>query len=112
MKLLLAGLLMALVLVSELVGMVALTKYTPSTETHLPAQESFTIATAQGGNGKYRLVEWEGSSSCGVWEVQREVESRVNSPESEGGVIGEEGDCKGVCIRLHLATTRHRTLIG
>jgi hypothetical protein len=108
MKLLLEGSLMALVLVSELVGMAVLARYSASTEAHPPEQESFTVVTAQGDDdGKYWWVEWEGSSSCGVWEVRREVESRVNSPESKGGVIGEEGDCEGVRTRPLLATTRH-----
>jgi hypothetical protein len=108
MKLLLAGLLTALVLISELVGMVVLARYSASTEAHPPEQGSFTVVSAQGDDdGKYRWVEWEGSSSCGVWEVRREVESGVNPPESEGGgVIGEEGDCEGVRTRPHLATTR------
>jgi hypothetical protein len=107
MKLLLAGLLMALVLVSEVVGLVALARYSASTEAHPPEQGSFTVVSAQGDDGNYQWVEWEGSS-CGVWEVRREVEPRVNSPESEGGVNGEEGDCKGVRIKPHLASTRHR----
>ena len=110
MKLLLTGLLMALMLVSELVGMVVLARYSASTEAHPPEQGSFTVVTTAQGDedGKYWWVEWEGSSSCGVWEVQRQVESGVNFPESEGGGLnGEEGDCRRGNVRPHMATTRH-----
>ena len=104
MKLLLGGLLMALMLISELMGLVALARYTASTEARPSAQGSFTIVATQ-GNGDYQRVEWDGSS-CGVWEVKREGEPRVKSSGSEGGIIGEVGDCRGVHIRPHVATTR------
>ena len=105
MKLLLEGLLMALVLVVELVGLITLGKHSVSTEAHPPAQGSFSVVATQ-DDGDYLWVEWEGSS-CGVWEVQRGGALRVNSPEAEGGVNGEEGDCRGVRVRPHLASTRH-----
>src|SRR3712207_9352693 len=81
MKLLVQGWLLALVLISELVGLVALAKhyYTQTTiETPPPAvQKSFAIvASADDGEG-YQWVEWDASSSCGVWGVQRESESSV-----------------------------------
>jgi hypothetical protein len=55
MKLLLEGSLMALVLVSELVGLVALAKDRASTETHLPANRSFTIISA---SGAMVIISW------------------------------------------------------
>jgi pimeloyl-ACP methyl ester carboxylesterase len=65
-----------------------------------------------GGDGDYQLVEWDGTS-CSVWEVQREVCARVTSPEGEGGgVDGEEGDCRRVHVRPHMATTRHWASLG
>src|SRR3712207_7404555 len=81
MKLLVQGWLLALVLISELVGLVALAKYyyTQTTiETPPPAvQKSFAIvASADDGEG-YQWVEWD-ASSCGVWGVQRESESSVD----------------------------------
>jgi hypothetical protein len=117
MKLLLGGSLMALILLSELVGLVVLARHTLSAEeAHYPAQEegSFTIvvvaAQEEEGEGDYRWVEWEGpsSSSCSVWEVRREAQRRgVNSPESRGSINGgEEEGCRGVHVRPHLATTR------
>ncbi len=67
MKLLLEGLLMALVLIVELVGLVALAKhyYTQTTtETPSPRTESFAIVASDDGEG-YQWVEWD--ASCGVW---------------------------------------------
>jgi hypothetical protein len=111
MKLLLEGSLMALVLISELVGLVALAKDRASTEVHLPAHRGFTIVSAPGGDGDYQLVEWDGTS-CGVWEVQREVDARANSFGGEGGgVDGEEGDCRRVHVRAHMATTRQAGVV-
>jgi hypothetical protein len=94
MKLLLGGLLMALMLISELVGLFALPRYTASTVAGPSVQGSFTIVAAR-GDEDYQRVEWDGSS-CGVWEVQREGEPRVKSPRPEGDIIGEVGDC-GEC---------------
>ena len=48
MKLLLGGLLMALMLISELVGLFALARYIASTKAGPSAQGSFTIVAAPG----------------------------------------------------------------
>jgi hypothetical protein len=106
MKLLLEGLLVALVLMCELVSLVAL-----GSEMHPPAQERFTIIRSDDGGGEaYWCVEWEGSSSCSVvWEVQRagDIVEVNSSSESEGDTIGQaKEDCRGVHIRPHLATSR------
>jgi hypothetical protein len=96
MKLLLGGLLMALMLISELVGLVALAKYTETTtETPSPRTESFAIITSDHGEAYY-WVEW--NASCEVWGVQRESDIKANISESEAE------DC-GVHIRPYLATT-------
>jgi hypothetical protein len=105
MKLLLEGSLTVLVLLSELVGLVALAKGlhrdAPTSKQKLHDRQ------CPGGDGDYQLVEWDGTS-CSVWEVQREVYARANSPEGEGGgVDGEVGDCRRVHVRPHMATTRH-----
>ena len=105
MKLLFEGLLMALVLMVERVGLIALGKHSVSTEAHSPVQGSFTVVAAQDPSN-HRWVEGEGTS-CDVWEIQREVELRVKPLEADGGVNGVEGDCRGVRVRPHLATTRH-----
>jgi hypothetical protein len=98
MKLLLEGLLMALMLISELVGLVALAKYTETTtETPSPRTESFAIVASDDGEG-YQWVEWD--ASCEVWGVQRESESSVEANFSESAAE----DC-GVHIRPYLATT-------
>jgi hypothetical protein len=77
MKLLLGGALMALILLSELVGLVVLARHTLSAdEAHQPAQEegsftTFVVAAAQEeGEGDYRWVEREGSSSCSVGDPE------------------------------------------
>ena len=112
MKLLLEGSLVALVLMCELVGVVALGRYATAPETHLPRQESLLIVQSDDGGGEaYRWVEWDGSSSCNVaWEIQRSgdiVEVNSSSSKSKGGVKGKgKEDCRGVHIRPHLATTR------
>jgi hypothetical protein len=107
MKVLLEGSLVALMLMCALVSVVALGRHTVATETHPPAAGSFTIVVASddGGGEAYRWVEWDGSSSCNgvVWEAQR---ADPSSSESEGGIIGEAKDCRGVHIRPHLATSR------
>jgi hypothetical protein len=109
MKLLLEGLLVALVLMCALVSVAALGRHTVATETHPPAAGSFTIVASDDRGGAYRWVEWDGSSSSScsgvVWEVQR---ADPSSSESEaGGIIGEaKEDCRGVHIRPHLATSR------
>jgi hypothetical protein len=74
MKLLLAGLLMALVLVSEVVGLVALARYSASTEAHPPEQGSFTVVSAQGDDGNY---QWQLS----VGGVGGFLLRRVGGPE-------------------------------
>jgi len=98
MKLLLEGLLMALVLIVELVGLVALAKhYTQTTtETPPPRAESFAIIASDHGEG-YRWVEWD-ASSCEVWGVQRESDIKANISEAEAE------KCR-VHIRPYLATT-------
>jgi hypothetical protein len=111
MKLLLEGLLVALVLVAELVSLVALaTRYT-TTETH-PSESRGSLAIAvvaseDGGGEAYRRVEWD-PSSCGAWAV------RSNSSESSGVEANSssfsEAEAQEECrigIRPHLATTRH-----
>ena len=107
MRLLLEGLLVALVLMAELVGLVTLAaKYTTTTTTEahpLLEQGSFAIVASADGEG-YQWVEW-GASSCGVWGVQRESESSVVEAN-----IFSEAEAQGcrVHIRPHLATTtRH-----
>jgi hypothetical protein len=79
MKLLLEG---SLVPMSELAGLGVLARYTEIARQMHPtaAQESFTIVASDDGEA-HRWVEWNGSSSCSVREVQRAggiVE--VNSP--------------------------------
>jgi hypothetical protein len=112
MKLLLEGSLVALVLVCELAGLVALaTRYTETTpETRPPAQESLTVIRSDDGGEAYRWVEWDGSSSsCGVvWKVRRagDIVEANSSSESEGGIIGEAKNCEALHIRPHLATSR------
>ncbi len=103
MKLLLEGLLVALVLVAELVGLIALaTRYTTTTKTHPLEQGSFAIVASDDGEGEaYQRVEWD-ASSCGVRGVQRESESSV---EANFFSASEGQDCR-VHIRPHLATTR------
>jgi hypothetical protein len=101
MKLLLQGWLLALVLIVELVGLVALAKhYTQTTiETPPPAvHKCFAIVASDDGEG-YQWVEWD-ASSCEVWGVQRESESCVEANISEA----EAQECR-VHIRPHLATT-------
>ena len=107
MKLLLEGLLVALVLVAELVGLVALaTRYT-TTEAHPSERGSIAIVASEDGGGEtYRRVEWD-PSSCGAWGVRR------NSSESSGVEANSsfsEAEAQEECrigIRPHLATTRH-----
>lgn len=103
MKLLLEGLLVALVLVAELVGLIALaTRYT-TTEAHPLEQGSFAIVASDDGEGEaYQRVEWD-ASSCGVRGVQRESESSV--VEANFFSEAEAEKCR-VHIRPHLATTR------
>ncbi len=105
MKLLLEGLLVALVLVAELVGLVTLAaRYTTTTttEAHPLEQGSFAIVASDDGEGEaYQRVEWD-ASSCGVWGVQRESESSV--VEATFFSESEVQDCR-VHIRPHLATT-------
>ena len=104
MKLLLEGLLVALVLVAELVGLIALaTRYTTTIEAHPLEQGSFAIVASDDGEGEaYQRVEWD-ASSCGVRGVERKsdrsVEANFFFSESE------VQDCR-VHIRPHLATTR------
>ncbi len=105
MKLLVQGWLLALVLISELVGLVALAKhyYTQTTtETPSPRTESFAIVASADGEG-YQWVEWD-ASSCGVvvWGVQRESES--SGVEANIFSEAEAQECR-VHIRPHLATT-------
>jgi len=117
MKLLLEGSLVALVLVCELAGLVALaTRYTETTPETYPtatAQESFHIVRSDDGGEAYRWVEWAGSSSCSVvWKVRRatdivEANSSSFSESEPGGIIGEaEEDYRRGHIRPHLATSR------
>jgi hypothetical protein len=103
MKLLLEGLLAALVLVAELVGLIALaTGYTTTTEAHPLEQGSFAIVASDDGEGEaYQWVEWD-ASSCGVRGVQRKSESSVDANFFSAS---EAQDCR-VHIRPHLATTR------
>jgi hypothetical protein len=106
MRLLLEGLLVALVLVAELVGLIALAARhttTTTTEAHpLLEQGSFAIVASDDGEGEaYQRVEWD-ASSCGVWGVQRESESSV--VEANFFSESEVQDCR-VHIRPHLATT-------
>ncbi len=111
MKLLLEGLLVALVLVAELVGLIALaTRYTTTIEAHPLEQGSFAIVASADGEGEaYQRVEWD-ASSCGVWGVQRESESSVVEANFLSG--SEAQDCR-VHIRPHLATTtRHPGVVG
>jgi hypothetical protein len=103
MRLLLEGLLVALVLVAELVGLIALAARYPTTEAHPLEQGSFAIVASDDGEGEaYQRVEWD-ASSCGVWGVQRESESSV--VEANFFSESEVQDCR-VHIRPHLATTR------
>jgi hypothetical protein len=114
MKVLLEGSLVALVLMCEVAGLVALaTRYTETAhQTRPPAQESLIVVRSDDDGKAYRWVEWEGSSSCTgvVWKVRRAgdivVEVNSYSSESEGGIIGEAKDCGALRIRPHLATTR------
>jgi hypothetical protein len=102
MKLLVQGWLLALVLIVELVGLVALAKhyYTQTTiETPPPpAAWNFAIVASDDGEG-YQWVEWD--ASCGVWGVQRESESSV----VEANISEAEAQECRVHIRPHLATT-------
>ena len=105
MKLLVQGWLLALVLIVELVGLVALAKHYTQTTIETPppaAQKSFAIVASDDGEA-YKWVEWDASSSCGVvWGVQRESESSV----VEANFFSEaEAQKCGVHIRPHLATT-------
>ncbi len=116
MKLLLEGLVVALVLVAELVGLAALaTRYSSSTtaEAH-PSESRGSLAivvvasedAAGGGGGEaYRRVEWD-PSSCGAWGVRRESESGVEANSSSFSESEAQDECR-VHIRSHLATTRH-----
>jgi hypothetical protein len=105
MKLLLEGLLMALVLMCALVGVVTVGRHTVATETHPSAVGSFTIVASGDGDEAYRWVEWD--ASCSVWDVQSEGDIvEVNSPEAEGAITGEAKDCRGGHLRAHIATTR------
>ena len=89
---------MALMLVSELVGLVALAKQhtQTTTETPSPRTESFAIIASDDGEAYY-WVEWD-ASSCEVWGVQRESDIKANISESEAQ------ECR-VHIRPYLATT-------
>ena len=104
MKLLLEGLLVALVLVAELVGLVALaTRYT-TTEAHPSERGSIAIVASEDGEA-YRRVEWD-PSSCGAWAVRRNSSDRgveANSSSFSETEAQEEGR---IGIRPHLATTR------
>ena len=97
MKLLLEGLLMALMLISELVGLVALAKQhtQTTTETPSPRTESFAIIASDDGEAYY-WVEWD--ASCEVWGVPRESDIKANISEAEAEKCG-------VHIRRYLATT-------
>ena len=101
MKLLLEGLLMALMLISELVGLVALAKHYTQTTTEPPSPwaESFAIIASDHGEA-YKWVEWD-AASCGVWGVQRESESSV----VEANISEAEAQECRVHIRPYLATT-------
>ncbi len=106
MKLLVQGWLLALVLIVELVGLVALAKHyyaqitieTPPP----PAAWNFAIVDSDDGEG-YQWVEWDASCGVVVWGVQRESESSV----VEANIFSEaeaQEECR-VHIRPHLATT-------
>ena len=108
MKLLLQGWLLALVLIVELVGLVALAKhYYTQTTTETPppaAQKNFAIVTSADGEG-YQWVEWDAASpsSCGVWGgVQRESDG--SGVEANSFSEAEAQECR-VHIRPYLATT-------
>ena len=92
---------MALMLIVELVGLVALAKHYTQTTTETPppaVQKSFAIVASDDGEAEaYQWVEWD-ASSCGVWGVQRESDIKANISESEAE------DCR-VHIRPYLATT-------
>jgi hypothetical protein len=111
MKLLLEGLLVALVLVAELVGLVALaTRYT-TTEAH-PSESRgslaiVVVASEDGGGETYRRVEWD-PSSCGAWGVRRNSSesSGVEANSSSFSEAEAQEECR-IRIRPHLATTRH-----
>ncbi len=113
MKLLLEGLLVALVLVAELVGLVALaTRYaTTTTEAH-PSESRGSLAIAvvaseDGGGETYRRVEWD-PSSCGAWAVRRNS-SESSGVEANSSTFSEaeaQEECR-IRIQPHLATTRH-----
>ncbi len=102
MKLLLEGLLVALVLVAELVGLIALaTRYTTTIEAHPLEQGSFAIVASDDGEGEaYQRVEWD-ASSCGVRGVERKSDRSGEANFLSGS---EAQDCR-VHIRPHLATT-------
>jgi hypothetical protein len=105
MKLLVQGWLLALVLIVELVGLVALAKhyYTQTTiETPPPTtQKNIAIVASDDGEG-YQWVEWDASCGVVVWGVQRESESSV--VEANIFSEAEAQECR-VHIRPHLATT-------
>jgi hypothetical protein len=109
MKLLLEGLLVALVLVAELVGLVALaTRYT-TTEAH-PSESRGSLAIAvvaseDGGGETYRRVEWD-LSSCGAWGRRNSSESSGVEANSSFSEAEAQEEC-GIGIRPYLATTRH-----
>jgi hypothetical protein len=107
MKLLLKGLLVALVLVAELVGLVALaTRYATTTEAHPSERGSFAIAVVASDDGEaYRRVEWD-PSSCGAWAVRSKSESSVVEANSSFSEAEAQEECR-IRIRPHLATTRH-----
>jgi hypothetical protein len=103
MKLLVQGWLLALVLIVELVGLVALAKHYAQTtiETPPPAAWNFAIVASDDGEG-YQWVEWD--ASCGVWGFQRE---RARESRVEANIFSEaEAEKCRVHIRPHLATTR------
>jgi hypothetical protein len=106
MKLLLEGLLVALVLVAELVGLSALaTRYATTTEAHPSEQGSLAIVVGSDDDSEaYQLVEWE-PSSCGAWAPRSKSESSIEANSSSSESEAQE-ECR-VHIRPHLATTRH-----
>jgi hypothetical protein len=101
MKLLLQGWLMALVLIVELMGLVALAKHYTQTTTETPppaAQKSFAIVASDDGGEPYQWVEWD-AASCGVWGVQSE-----SNVEADFLSEAEAEKCR-VHIRPYLATS-------
>ena len=104
MKLLLEGLVVALVLIAELVGLVVLaTRYTTTTTEARPLESGGSLAIVASDDGAaYRRVEWDGSS-CGVWGVRWESESSV---EVNSFSESDAQECT-IRIRPHLTTARH-----